>query len=476
MPKLDAVVVGAGPNGLAAAITLACAGLRVRVLEGSSTAGGGCRSAQLTLPGFVHDTCATIHGLAPASPFFRSVPMAELGVELAHPDAPLAHPLDGGEAAMLERSLERTAAGLDGDGAAFRRLMAPLAAHPDGLMREVLRPLRLPGRPILLARFGLRGAWPAAALAGAAFQKAPARALFAGVAAHSMLRLSQPFSAAFGLILSAVGLTYGWPVVRGGSQRLAEALARHLAQLGGEIEVDHPVRSMPDLPDSRFVIFDLTPRAILEIAGSALPDGYRRRLPRFRYGPGVFKMDWALRAPIPWAARGARRAGTVHLGGTLGEIARAEAEVWRGVAPSRPFVILVQPTLADPGRAPGGGHTAWAYCHVPSGSEVDMTARIEAQVERFAPGFSDVILARHAMGPKEVERRNPNFVGGDINGGVQDARQLFARPALRWNPYSTPNPRLFMCSSSTSPGGGVHGMSGHLAALTALRRLRRGAG
>jgi phytoene dehydrogenase-like protein len=464
----DAVVVGAGPNGLAAAIALAQEGVEVSVVEGAPTVGGGCRSEELTLPGFVHDTCSTVHALALASPFLSRLPLGEHGLELVHPEAPLAHPLDDGSAAVLERSVEDTARSLGPDEQAYRRLLGPLVRDADRLMMEILAPLRPPRHPLVLGRFGLSAIRSAAGLARSCFEGERARALLAGCAAHSMLSLRAPASAAFGLVLAVSAHGVGWPVARGGSQHLADALASLLRSLGGGIETGRPVESVDELPASDATLLDVTPRQLLGMTGRDLPERYRRRLARYRYGPGVFKLDWALDGPIPWSAPDAARAGTVHLGGALEEIEASEDAVWRGEHPERPFVLLVQPTLFDPDRAPEGKHTAWAYCHVPAGSVRDMTASIEAQVERFAPGFRDLIAGRSAMDAAEVERRNPNCVGGDINGGVQDLRQLFARPVASRNPYSTPKPGLFICSSSTPPGGGVHGMCGYWAARTAL--------
>jgi phytoene dehydrogenase-like protein len=466
----DAVVVGAGPNGLAAAIVLAEAGREVTLIEGAATVGGGARSEELTLPGFVHDTCSTVHSLALLSPFLRELPLAEHGLELEHPEAPLAHPLDGGSAVILERSVEETASSLGSDARAYGRLFAPLVRNADSLTDELLGPLRPPRHPVLLGRFGLRGIRSAVGLARSRFDGEPARALLAGSCAHSMLSLRTSASAAFGVVLAVGAHAVGWPVARGGSQRLADALAAHLRFLGGRVETGRWVESLAELPQAGATLLDVTPRQLLRIAGPSLPGLYRRRLARYRYGPGVFKLDWALDGPIPWVAPEVARAGTVHLGGTLEEIAASEESVSGGVHPERPFVLLVQASLFDGARAPAGKHTAWAYCHVPSGSDRDMTAAIEAQVERFAPGFSDRILERSVMGPAEVERRNPNYVGGDINGGVQDLRQLFTRPVARAVPYSTPVPGLFICSSSTPPGGGVHGMCGYWAARSALRR------
>ena len=473
MPESEAFVVGSGPNGLAAAIALAQSGRRVVVLEGEDTVGGGCRSAELTLPGFIHDTCSTVHALALASPFLSTLPLAEQGLELAHPAAPLAHPLDDGSAVMLERSVEETARGLGPDESAYRRLFGPLVRDARALFGDVFAPLRPPRHPVLLSRFGLSGVRSAAGLARARFDGERARALFAGCCAHSMLSLRVPFSAAFGLVLDLTAHAVGWPVARGGSQRLADALAAHLRSLGGEIETGRRVDSLDELPrEAGPVLLDVTPRQLLRLAGDRLPDGYRGRLRGYRYGPGVFKLDWALDGPIPWTASEAARAGTVHLGGTLDEIVTSEDAPWRGEHAPQPFVLLVQPTMFDPSRAPSGKHTAWAYCHVPNGSTRDMTAAIEAQVERFAPGFSELIAARSAMDSAEVERRNPNLVGGDINGGAQDLRQLFTRPVARAVPYTTPLEDVFLCSSSTPPGGGAHGMCGYWAARAALSGRR----
>jgi phytoene dehydrogenase-like protein len=466
----DAVVVGSGPNGLAAAIALAGAGRRVTVLEGQATIGGGCRSAELTLPGFVHDTCSTVHSLALASPFLSRMPLAEHGFEPVHPGAPLAHPLDDGTAVMLERSVPATAAGLGPDGDAYRRLFEPLVREAEPLFGDLLAPLRPPRHPLLLGRFGLSAVRSADAFARSRFEGERARALLAGCCAHSMLSLRAPVSAAFGIVLTMSAHAVGWPVARGGSQRLVEALAGHLRSLGGTVETGRTVASLDELDGSSPALLDVTPRQLLGLAGGRLPDRYRRALERYRYGPGVFKLDWALDGPIPWTAPEAARAGTVHLGGTLGEIVAAEQTVTDGGHPERPFVLLVQPSLFDSTRAPAGRHTAWAYCHVPNGSTRDMTTAIEDQVERFAPGFRDLIAARSAMDSAEVERRNPNYVGGDINGGLQSLRQLFTRPVARAVPYSTPLPGVYLCSSSTPPGGGVHGMSGYWAARAALGR------
>ena len=438
----DAVVVGAGPNGLAAAIVLARAGVSVRVLEAADTVGGGARSAELTLPGFVHDVCSAIHPLGVASPFFRTLPLAEHGVEWIEPPAALAHPFDDGTAVLLEPSPEASVPLLGEDEGRWRRLFAPLVRDAELLLEDILAPAHVPAHPLALARFGVRAAPAATTLARLSFRGEKARGLFAGLAAHSMLRLDRPPTAAFGLVLGLLGHAFGWPFARGGSQRLSDALASYLRALGGEIE-----------------------------AGDRLPARYRRGLERYRYGPGVFKLDWALDGPIPWRAEECARAATVHLGATLEEIAASEAAPGRGGVAERPYVLLAQHSLFDPTRAPAGQHTAWAYCHVPSGSTIDMTERIEAQVERFAPGFRERILARSALGPADIERHNPNYVGGDINGGAATLSQLFTRPVARVSPYTTPLPGVFLCSASTPPGGGVHGMCGYHAAQAALRAL-----
>jgi phytoene dehydrogenase-like protein len=465
----NAYVVGAGPNGLTAAIVLARAGLRVTLLEAQPSVGGGTRSAELTLPGFLHDVCSAVHPLAVSSPVFASFPLREHGLEWIQPPAALAHPFDDGTCALVERSIENTAARLGRDARMYQRVLAPLTARWNQLVPDILAPLHLPQHPLPFALFGSLAPWSATLTARTLFRTSQARALFAGMAAHSILPLDSPVSAAFGWVLTIAAHAVGWPVPRGGSQQIANALAAYFQTLGGRIVTSAPVNSLDELERDAIVLCDVTPRQLLHIAGKRLPEAYRRKLKNYRYGPGVFKLDWALDGPIPWKAPDCARAATVHIGGTMEEIADAERAPWRGVAHERPFVLLAQPSLFDSTRAPAGQHTAWAYCHVPNGSTDNMTERIESQIERFAPGFRARILARHAMGPVEMERRNANLVGGDINGGAQGLDQLFLRPTASL--YGTPVRGLFLCSSSTPPGGGVHGMCGYHAARAALRDI-----
>ncbi|HEV2374223.1 MAG TPA: NAD(P)/FAD-dependent oxidoreductase [Streptosporangiaceae bacterium] len=465
----DAVVVGSGPNGLAAAVTLAAAGLRVLVVEGAPTAGGGCRTEELTLPGFWHDTCAAGHPLAMASPFFRRFGLAGRGVSVACPQVEFAHPLDGGRAAAVTRDMVETAAGLGTDAPAYRRLMGPLTGDKDALVDVVLSTMRRPPRPSrAVASFGWQALLPASAIARRMHTE-EARALIAGAAAHAMMPLDTPPTGGVGLMFATLAHTVGWPVVRGGSARITDAMAKAVHAAGGWVETGHWVRSLRELPAAQAVLLDVSPRGLLALAGDRLPSRYRDALARFRYGAGVCKVDYALSGPVPWANEQCRRAGTLHLGGTFEEVAAGEAQVARGQHPDSPYVLAVQASMVDPTRAPRGQHTLWAYCHVPSGSTVDMTARIDAQIERFAPGFTDLVLARHTRTAAQHEAANPNYVGGDISAGSQTIRQMVARPVLRWNPYRTPLPGVYLCSSSTPPAPGVHGRCGEFAALTALR-------
>jgi phytoene dehydrogenase-like protein len=469
MSAVDAIVVGSGPNGLTAAIEIARTGRKVIVFEAAGTIGGGCRSAQLTLPGFIHDICSAIHPFALASRMFRSVPLADYGVEWIHPPRLAAHPLDDGTAAFVQRSVEDTAQALGRDERAYRRLMVPLVAAWPKIEDAVLGPLAWPRHPFTLAAFGLQALQQATAVARRTFVTEHARALFAGISAHGMLPLEQRPTAGIGLVLNLMAHVAGWPLPKGGAQSITNALAAYLRSLGGEIITGHAVSSLDELPPARAVLCDLSPGPLLRIAGDRFPVRYRRALECYRYGMGVFKVDWALDGPIPWRNPECAQAGTVHLGGTLDEIAAAEREVWNGGHPDRPFILLTQPSMFDSSRAPAGKHVVWTYCHVPRGSTVEMLPAMERQLERFAPGFRDRVLARHVMTPADVERHNPNFVGGDIGAGVTDLRQLFCRPT--WSTYATPIRGLYMCSASTPPGVGVHGMCGYHAARRALREV-----
>jgi phytoene dehydrogenase-like protein len=464
----DAIIVGAGPNGLAAAIVLARAGVRVTVLEAESTIGGGARSAELTLSGYVHDLGSAVHPLAAGSPFFRTLPLHEHGLEWLYSESVLAHPLDD-RAVLVERDVAQTASRLGIDAAVYQRLFLRLAENWQSIAEDFLGPLRIPRHPFAAASFGVNSMRSANGFARGRFKTAEARALFAGLAAHSMRPLESALSASFGLVLGATCHAIGWPIPRGGAQNISDALATYLWSLGGRIEPGVRVRSMSDVSQARTVLFDVTPRQLLQIMGERLPASYRRSLQRYKYGPGAFKVDFALAEPIPWRSPECGRAITVHLGGTLEEIAESERAPWNGAPPEKPFVLLAQPTIADPSRAPEGKHVAWAYCHVPNGSTFDMLPRIEAQVERFAPGFRDCVLARHVSAPADLERQNANLVGGDIGGGASTPSQMFLRP--NWHMYRTPVKGVYLCSSSTPPGGGVHGMCGFFAAQAALRDL-----
>ncbi len=462
-------MIGSGPNGLAAAIVVALAGRSVLVVEARPQIGGGTRSGELTLPGFVHDLCSAVHPMAVATSFLRSLPLEKHGLEWIHPPLPLAHPFDDGSAAVLYRSLETTCSALGDGGAGYRNLIGPVVANWQAIEADALGPLRFPRHAWAMTHFGLHAIRSAESLARGVLKTEQSRALFAGLAAHSVLPLDQPATAAIGLVLGAAAHVAGWPIPRGGSQRIADALASYLRSLGGEVVTGWRVRSLDELPKAAITLCDLSPRGLLAIAGDRLPASYRQALARYRYGAGVFKLDWALRAPIRWRNPDCANAGTVHLGGTLQEIFDSELAPARGEHALRPFVLLAQPSRFDDSRAPRGQHTAWAYCHVPNGSSFDMTERIENQVERFAPGFKDLILARSVMPPALLEQHNQNLVGGDITGGSPDLRQLFFRPT--WRMYGTPVKGLYLCSSSTPPGGGVHGLCGYFAAKRALKSI-----
>lgn len=463
----DAVVIGSGPNGMAAAITLQQAGLSVLVVEGKNTIGGGTRSAELTLPGYMHDVCSAVHPLVPASPFFSALPLSSHGLKLIYPEIPAAHPFDNGSVAMLTGSPETTAQSLGVDSARYLSLVKPLVqAWPD-ILGDILGPLHLPRHPGALLAFGVRALHSASRLAGR-FQTMEAKGLWGGMAAHAIQPLSNLATSAIALVLLVSGHRNGWPIIKGGTQELSTALVSYFTSIGGSIQTDFFVRSLDQLPSAHALMFDVTPRQLLAIAGDKFSPLYRWQLQRFRYGVGVFKVDWALDGPAPFLAKACRKAGTVHLGNTFQEIAESEKMVWNGEHPERPFVLFSQPTVFDSSRAPAGKHVAWAYCHVPKGSTFDMTARIEEQVERFAPGFTARIVAKHTSNAQQMENYNPNYVGGDINGGVSDLSQIFMRPALRISPYRTSAKGIYICSSSTPPGGGVHGMCGYHAARQAL--------
>jgi phytoene dehydrogenase-like protein len=465
----DAVVVGSGPNGLAAAITLARAGRSVAVIEAQDEPGGGAQSAELTQPGFIHDVFSAVHPLALESEFFQSLPLEQFGLKWLHSPTVYAHPLEGGEAVLLHRSVSETAAALGRDERTYKNKVGQLLEYWDYYKSEILRPIRFPRHPFRLAGFGIPALLPAKTLARLVFRETRLRALFAGSAAHSTLSMDAPGSSAFALTLMLAGHQVGWPLPRGGARSVSQALIAYFRSLGGEIFTGTRVQKLAQLPRASAILFDLTPRQIVAIAGAELGSSFRSRLAGYKYGPGVFKLDWALRGPIPWKSAQVAQAATVHLGGTLEEIALSESEVAKGRVAERPFVLLVQPSLFDSTRAPAGCHTAWAYCHVPNGSTFDMTDRIEAQIERFAPGFREVILARSVLNPQALESRNANLVGGDINGGSVHLPQLFIRPTSRL--YSTSRSELFICSSSTPPGGGVHGLCGYYAAQEALRSV-----
>ena len=460
----DAIVVGSGPNGLAAAITLQQKGLSILLLEGKSTIGGGLRTEELTLPGFIHDVCSAIHPLAIASPFFNSLPLQQFGLEFIQPPVAAAHPFDDGTAAILSKSLSETISSLQKDEKNYLNLIQSTVDNWETLLVDLLGPPGIPKNPIAFAKFGMNALQPATNLAKR-FTTEAAKGLFAGMAAHSILPLTKLTTSAIGLILMAAGHTCGWGFPKGGSFQIAQALAAYFISIGGKIETNYYVKSLQQLPPARAVLFDISPKQLLQIAGQSFNPLYRWQLSRYRYGMGIFKIDWALAEPIPFTAEACRRAGTVHIGNTLVEITASEQATWSGKHPEKPFVLLAQQSIFDSSRSPEGKQVAWGYCHVPNGSRIDMTGAIEQQVERFAPGFRERILARHTMNTHQMELYNPNYIGGDITGGANDITQLFSRPALRSSPYRTSATQLYICSSSTPPGGGVHGMCGYNAAM-----------
>jgi phytoene dehydrogenase-like protein len=468
MSEYDAIVVGAGPNGLAAGIELSRNGQSVLLIEANNTLGGGVRSDELTLPGFIHDVCSTSYPLVVGSPFLSSLPLHEFGLEWVSPELIMAHPLDDGTAAEMYQSVEKTASLLGVDADAYRATMEPFVSRADDIAPDILAPLKIPRHPITMARFGLKGIQPVTTYAGRVFKTDHARSLLSGISAHSFLKLNTPLTTAIGLVLGVYGHRHNWPFVRGGAQNLTDAMAGYFTSLGGEIQTGWKVENVDELPTTRATLLNVTPRQVLQMTGDRLTGMYRRSLQRFKYNPGVFKVDWAVSDPVPWTAEAARRAGTVHLGGTMRELAISEDLTNRGLHAEKPFVLLTQPSLFDDTRAPEGKHTVWAYCHVPNGSTVDMTERIEQQIERFAPGFRETILARSVRFTADLEAENPNCIGGEIQGGKQDIWQHFTRPAPRWSPYRTPAKGIYICSASTPPGGGVHGMSGYHAARAAL--------
>jgi phytoene dehydrogenase-like protein len=465
---VDAIVVGSGPNGLVAGIELTKAGHRVCIYEASDHIGGGARSAELTTPGFLHDICSAVHPLAVSSPVFQQLPLADHGLRFIEPPAAVAHPFDDGTAILLQRSIVETSSRMGNDASNYEGLMHPLVTNWPKLSQDLLRPVRFPRHPFPLVRFGLKAIQSAEGFIKARFREDHTRAFLAGLAAHSSLALDQLGTNAFALVLGILGHAVGWPIPRGGSQAISNALASYFRELGGQIVTGVQVRSLQDLPPARCILFDVTPRQLVKIMQSDLPRGFRAKLEKYRYGPGAFKLDWALDGPVPWKANECKQAATVHLGGTFQEILLSERAAWKGHVCDTPFVILSQPTLFDSTRAPAGKHTLWGYCHVPNGSNIDMSEFVENQIERFAPGFRKLIIARHVMPPRELERHNPNLVGGDINGGAQTIQQMFTRPTLRM--YSTPRKGIYLCSSSTPPGGGVHGLCGYYAARVALRK------
>lgn len=468
-PEYDAVVVGSGPNGLSAAVRLAQKGLKVLVQESGSSIGGGTRTAELTEPGFLHDVCAAVLPTTVSSPYLSSLPLEEYGLKYIYPEISYAHPLEGGRAISIYHSLDKTLENLGNGASAYKKLYENFIKEWTSLSEDVFGTLRFPSHPLLMAQFGYKGMLSAEKLVHTYFNNPALKAAFAGCAAHSILPLDKAFSASFGLVLGTSAHATGWPVAKGGTHKVTKALADHFQHLGGSIQTNSKVKELADIPSCKTILFDLIPHQIAEIADSDLPSSYRNKLLNYKYGPGSFKIDWALSEPVPWKNPELRKAGTVHLGGTFEEIAESEQMVWEGKHPKKPYVIVTQASLFDESRAPKGNHTLWAYCHVPNGSTQNMTNEIEDQIERYAPGFRDTIISKHRMNTKQFQAYNPNYIGGDINGGAQYFKQLIGRPVLKWNPYKIPGKSMYICSSSTPPGGGVHGMCGYHAAQSALK-------
>lgn len=470
-PSYDAIIIGSGPNGLSAGIVMARAGLKVLMVEAKDTIGGGMRTQEVTLPGFKHDICSAVHPMAALAPIFRELKLEQFGLEWAYPEVSVAHPLDGEEAVILSKSVEETAANLGIDQKAYARMLKPFVPHALALFKDMLKPLGIPDKPFLFTRFGTKALLPATTFSKLFFKGERAKALFAGCAAHSILPFDKLFTSALGLVFFVSAHAVDWPVAKGGSQAIANAMGKAFESYGGEIQLNTFVEKLDQLPPAKAYLFDTDPLQLAQIAADHLPNSYKRRLRKFNFGPGVFKIDYALREPIPWKDPNCLKASTVHLGGTFAEIAKAEKEAWQGKMSPKPYVLLAQQSQFDSSRSPAGKHTGWAYCHVPHGSTEDMTEIIEAQIERFAPGFKDIVLARYAMNSQAYHAYNANYVGGAVTGGAADITQLFTRPVFRLNPYSTPNPKLWLCSASTPPGGGVHGMCGYHAAKGVLKRL-----
>ena len=467
--EFDAIIVGSGPNGLSAAILLAQQGLSVKVIEAKDTIGGGTRTQHLTEPGFLHDVCSAVHPTALSSPFFKTLPLEQFGLKWIHPTYPVAHPFEDGEAVIVSKSMEETIHNLGIDSESYKQLFTPFSENWDQLSRDLFAPIRIPNKPYQMLKFGFYGMRSAKALTDSIFNSAQVKAYFAGLAAHSIIPLEKLFTASFGLILGSSVHSVGWPIAKGGSISIADALSDYFKSLGGVIETGNRIVNLTDIPSAKSVLFDLTPHQIINIVGDSLPSTFKKRFQKFKYGPGAFKIDFALSEPVPWKNLKCRQAGTLHLGGSFGDIAYSERETWKGNHPDKPYVLVSQPSVFDDSRAPRGKHTLWAYCHVPNGSDRDYTEEIISQIERYAPGFKDTIISKHTISATEFETYNPNYIGGDINGGAQTVGQLLGRPIFKWDPYKLTNKGMYICSSSTPPGGGVHGMCGYHAAKSALK-------